>query len=165
MSATTPVKNEIVQSYALPGQSSPGDIKWDRMRGPAEVSKRILHTIAESGASVLQLQNFEASERWNTEVIAFEVNQVECEIEFSADTTVLEGLRALVSELNSATRTAGLPLLFVCGRDRDARPNAPHELLLIETKSLPKVISQYEVVAGLNPDEFERQSLRVPTTA
>ncbi|MFB6351305.1 MAG: hypothetical protein ABEN55_04605 [Bradymonadaceae bacterium] len=135
------------------------ELEWNRVVGASGLGIELLR---EMGALSTGVFNFEGLERIPTadgERFEFTVGQTRQTIHLddnvSPTSTLLQGLRHLFVEVNTALRRAGLDWRYVLAREADQTRSFDYTLLLVPRRVAVDGLRRYDVIAGVDLKDYE----------
>jgi len=135
------------------------ELEWNRIVGASGIGIDLLREMGALSAGMFNFQDLERIPTSDGERFEFTVGQTRQSVHFdyrvSPTSTLLQGLRHLFVEVNSALRRAGLEWRYIFARETGHSRTFDYALMLVPRCEAVDGLRDYDVVAGVDLKDYE----------
>ena len=148
-------------SFPLEFDYTLGELEWQKLVGPTGLGRDLIQRMSELGGDVIQFGSVRRRRATDADVFEFDVAgehvrvRLDYDVPFTAN--LLRGVRGLLDDVNKALRRASSPWRFICVRQQLSP--AKYRVALLHTRWLTSLDRNFNVIAGLTPEDYETSSV------
>ena len=135
------------------------ELEWNRIVGSSGIGIELLREMDALSTGVFEFEEPERVPMTNGERFEFAVEDTSQTVHFdykvSPTSTLLQGLRHLFVEVNSAIRRVGVDWRFIFARQSASSRAFNYSLMLVPRSEALDGLQDYDVVAGVDLKDYE----------